>query len=171
MKGSKKVNVSDRIFWARFWSKVNMPSDFQCWEWRASTTTGGYGRIDMDDGIVLAHRVAYEMLVGPIPDGLMLRHHCDNPRCVNPRHLIPGTAQENSNDAVFRGRTAVGAKNGRTKLSDEQVDYIRRNPDRIPLKELARKFGVAASTVSLVRSGKRRVVVGGTGVEPVTDGV
>jgi hypothetical protein len=88
---------------ARFWSKVDKSGD--CWLWTGSTARGGYpGFFVMRDGIernVMAHRYAYELLVGPIPDGLQLDHLCRIRHCVNPTHLEPVTPRENT----IRGNT------------------------------------------------------------------
>ena len=82
----------------RFWSKVNKTE--ACWLWTAAKSTRGYGSIGTGDRrTALAHRVAYELLVGPIPEGLTLDHLCRNHGCVNPAHLEPVTQREN----VLRG--------------------------------------------------------------------
>lgn len=100
----------------RFWSKVNQdgpipehdPSLGPCWPWIPNGLIQGYGQFSLNGVNVRAHRYAYEMLVGPIPDGLMLDHlchargfcpggpTCPHRRCVNPDHLRPSTAQENN---------------------------------------------------------------------------
>ncbi len=101
----------------------------------------------------MAHRIAYELASGPIPEGLILRHSCDNSLCCNPRHLTPGTFADNSRDCVERGRIAHGEKHGRAKINTEQALYIRRNPDKLKGVELASRFGISESTVSYIRSG------------------
>lgn len=80
----------------RFWSRVEKTDG--CWLW-AGYPTGGYGRIRVDGRRMAAHRFAYELLVGPIPDGLVIDHLCRNPLCVNPAHLEATTQQIN----VLRG--------------------------------------------------------------------
>jgi predicted DNA-binding transcriptional regulator AlpA len=77
----------------RFWEKVE-PTGF-CWEWTAFKDRKGYGRFRVDDRTMQAHRVAYELLVGPIPEGLHLDHLCRNTSCVNPDHLEPVDLAEN----------------------------------------------------------------------------
>lgn len=79
---------------ARFWSKVRIIPDC-CWEWQAGTTPYGYGHFSLDGRKVVAHRHAYESLIGPVPEGLQLDHLCRNPACIRPDHLEPVTASEN----------------------------------------------------------------------------
>ena len=78
----------------RFWQRVDKSGE--CWMWTGSRNTKGYGRFDSDGRHLMAHRVAYEMLVGPIPDGMQLDHLCRVPACVNPAHLEPVTSRENT---------------------------------------------------------------------------
>mgnify|MGYP001608583411 CR=1 FL=1 len=77
----------------RFWAKVLVGDG--CWDWQASKTPGGYGSFRAADRTVCAHRFSYELLVGPIPEGLDLDHLCRNKGCVNPEHLEPVTRREN----------------------------------------------------------------------------
>jgi hypothetical protein len=82
-------------------------TDSGCWEWNGRRVDGNYGAFDavrLGFSGARAHRVMYEHHVEPIPDGLDLRHKCDNPPCVNPDHLIPGTRLDNMRDMVERGR-------------------------------------------------------------------
>lgn len=86
----------------RFWSKVTKTDG--CWVWAASRGRQGYGHFDLDGKIEKAHRVAYQLVLGPIPDGAFILHSCDNPPCVNPAHLRVGTHVDNMRDMVERQR-------------------------------------------------------------------
>ena len=91
----------------RFWSKVAAVGNVcECWEWTASHDSSGYGHIWLTTGNVKAHRLSYELVVGRIPDGLVLDHLCVNRNCVNPWHLEPVTSGENTRRSEING-TAV----------------------------------------------------------------
>lgn len=91
MSGQRYRDIEERM-----WIQVNIPGDAStCWEWQGRRQ-GNYGRIGGGGFHVLAHRLAYQLVVGPIPDGLDIDHLCFNPPCVNPFHLEPVTRSENS---------------------------------------------------------------------------
>ncbi|MFJ6010172.1 HNH endonuclease [Streptomyces halstedii] len=86
----------------RLWEKVRKTEG--CWEWTGSKNNHGYGRINVNRYPAYAHRVAYELVTGEDITGLNLLHSCDNPGCVKPEHLTPGTHKENMRDMVAKGR-------------------------------------------------------------------
>jgi len=136
---------------ARFLSKVDKDGANGCWNWTASCATNGYGHFNIDGKMIRAHRVAYELYVGEIPDGLLVRHKCkQNRKCVNPEHLETGTHQENMNDRIRDDTTANGIKHGRAKLNDDSVREIRRlyALGNITYKQLGIQFGVHQTTLS-----------------------
>lgn len=118
----------------RFWSKTDVRGPEECWPWLASTARGGYGQFAIRHGsLTPAHRYAWTLANGPIPDGLWVLHSCDNPPCCNPAHLFLGTQQDNVDDMCSKRRHWAhkgmsgnrGTKNGRAKLNDADVHLIR----------------------------------------------
>lgn len=96
-------------FSERFWAKVEKTDD--CWNWTAMTDPQGYGRFAVGGIPKLAHRVAYELLVGPIPQGKLIDHTCYKPACVRPSHLRPVTAKQNQeNRAGVRAHSRSGVR-------------------------------------------------------------
>ena len=120
-------------------------SDNGCWEWQGAESYG-YGVILRNKERLRVHRVAYELWCEPIPKGMVIRHKCDNPCCVNPSHLETGTQAENIRDIVSRGR------HGRTKLTKQQVKAIRASAE--PNRALADKYGVGIIAIRRARSGE-----------------
>lgn len=92
----------------RFWEKVRRVGPSSCWEWTAHCDRRGYGEIGSSGNRgkphLRAHRVSWEIHNGPIPDGLFVLHRCDNRKCVNPHHLFLGTAKDNTQDMLAKGR-------------------------------------------------------------------
>lgn len=96
---------------ARIMARVEVQPN-GCWLWHGGKTKAGYGQVYVAGKNRRVHRAVYEAMVGPIPPGLFLCHHCDRPACVNPEHLYIGTPLDNSRDRVRRSRSACGECNG-----------------------------------------------------------
>ena len=123
-----------------------------CFLWLGYSTSEGYGRVRIQNRSENAHRVAYREHIGDIPDGLLVRHRCDNPSCVNPLHLVLGSDVDNASDKVLRRRTP-------RKLSDASVREIRAASGRY--RDIAASHGISASYVSFIKNGQKRSYVGG----------
>jgi hypothetical protein len=140
----------------RFWDKVEkIPGG--CWVWTAGKIKRGYGRFRLNGKLVLAHRIAYQDLVGPIPEGLFVCHHCDNLSCVNPEHLFLGTVVDNVDDMMRKGRDVNprGEQHGMAKLSENEVVEIRRRVAAGEYKsqtKLGKEFGVSNQLISRIAS-------------------
>ena len=106
----------------RFWAKVEKSGE--CWIWTASRRGKGYGLVRFRGRNAQAHRASYEMHNGPIPDGAVVRHKCDNPPCVNPDHLELGTVADNNRDMSERGRStsyANGTWGGKCRSGRHEI--------------------------------------------------
>lgn len=141
----------------RFWEKVDKAGP--CWLWTASKDRKGYGRIMRPGGRggpLLATRVSWELHYGPIPDGLFVCHHCDNPSCVRPDHLFLGDQFANMGDCSAKGRMHPGEQNGGAKLTEDDVREIRRRyrAGGISQSALAREYGLCQASVHELISGK-----------------
>lgn len=135
-----------------FWSKIKTGAPSECWPWTASRRRG-YGRYGIAKGPTLsAHRVAYALTKGAIPDGLCVLHKCDNPPCCNPDHLILGTIADNNADRKRKGRNgqggARGTKHRSAKLTDSDVIDIRRAvASGATQPEMANAYGLSIQSV------------------------
>jgi hypothetical protein len=140
----------------RLLEKIVLGAKSGCWEWAGAAGPQGYGFIKHKDGAQLrAHRVAYELVYGPIPPGMFVCHHCDNPGCVRPSHLFLGTQRDNMADMVAKGRAArlSGERNGSAKLNAAAIDEIRKSNDTHDC--LAARFSVSPSAIGLIRRRER----------------
>ena len=132
-----------------------------CWIWLGPVRARGYGAVydATKKKTVIAHRASYEVYKGPIGEGLFVCHTCDMPSCVNPDHLFLGTHQDNSNDAVKKGRSRKGHYPYNTVLSSKQVLAI--FEDSRPYAQISAEFNVASSTISQIKSGDQWSIVTG----------
>lgn len=161
----------------RFWAKVDKSGD--CWLWQSSVNPKGYGDFHAQKRTILAHRFAWIITRGPIPAGLYVCHHCDNPPCVNPDHLWVGTPADNQRDMALKGRSAKGERSGmrlhpernpnrlypgnsphgskahKAKLTEEDVLRIRELAGRgMPVNHIADMFPVSRRAIRAILDGK-----------------
>lgn len=139
----------------RFYAKV-IPGPNDCQDWGGTTDKMGYGKICVLEisRYLKAHRLSWVLANGPIPkDRPVIRHICDRPVCVNPKHLICGTQVQNVRDAVIKGRNSAGRFEGhrKAKLTWQQVNEIRqRRSAGEACAALGREFGVGRDQVSRI---------------------
>lgn len=139
-----------------------------CWEWVGGRSKSGYGACNRNVGghrESLIHRWSWYIHNGPIPDGMWVLHHCDNPPCCNPDHLFLGTQLDNLKDMINKGRDtkARGSKIGLSKLKEMDVVEIKTLiKSGVKCREIAIKFGVSKRTINYISQGKswRHVVCG-----------
>jgi hypothetical protein len=141
----------------RFWSYVKVAGVDECWEWVGYRTRNGYGKLRVVEKLVSAHRMAWEIANGPIPEGpgyhgTCVRHRCDNRACCNPAHLLLGTHKQNMADAKERRRRADGERHYRSKLTSADVVDIRQSVSSTA--DIADRLGVSPATVWQVRDGR-----------------
>ena len=145
----------------RFWSKVHKGNPDECWPWVAAKANG-YGRVWLGGSpptgrLYPAHRIAWVLVNSPIPDGLCVCHHCDNPACVNPAHLFLGTNEDNMADMVAKGRQVRGELHGRAKLTEAEVRAIRREyaVGDITYREIGEQYRVSLPLIHNIVHRKR----------------
>ena len=128
-----------------------------CWLWKGAKNEYGYGIFLLpNEKTVRAHRYSYEFFKGPIPEGLIVMHTCDNPPCVNPAHLQLGTKADNNADTAIKRRHNYGTKHWNGRLTEQDVIDIRMSFEKT--KDLAKQYGVNASHIWRIRYGNARRV-------------
>lgn len=128
----------------------------ECWLWTGRKDKSGYGRVQRKGPYTYAHRIAWTIANGPVPDGMDVLHHCDVRNCCNPAHLWLGTHEDNMKDMHRKGR-------GSTKLKPEQVREIRQalagiTGKKVPsgtYQRLAAKYGVTDKQIWTIRTGRQ----------------
>jgi len=107
------------------WKYIDKKGEDDCWNWMRCLDVFGYGQITIDYKVYKCHRIVYELVYSIIPNGLLVLHHCDNPKCCNPKHLWLGNHDDNINDMVKKGRQRRGENVNTCKLTEQQVLKIR----------------------------------------------
>ncbi len=167
------MNISKR---ERFYGKVLVRSDAECWPWLGFIGPDGYGTFWVNElqRMIGAHVVSYCLEYGRPEnnkkvDNKEICHSCDNPSCVNPKHLFLGTHKDNMEDCRKKDRNAYGTRHYKSKLSDEDIIFVKNWKG--PIKTLAIKFNMQYSHLCRIRSGstdrekKRRALDARRGIE------
>jgi predicted DNA-binding protein (UPF0251 family) len=154
----KRIDYSDPFSkqnYVRFWSKVKLTANPDvCWDWIRCLGKDGYGMFQINGRAIRAHRFSYLITNKKLPDGKLVCHTCDNPKCVNPNHLFLGSALDNVSDCIAKKRRTPlkGDKSGRSKLKEDEVLSIFKtyNEGHVTQDELAQKYNVSSKTISKI---------------------
>lgn len=136
----------------RFYDRCIPVPESGCWLWTHGCFRGGYGAIRVAGKQLKAHRLSWEMHVGPIPQGLLVCHKCDTPSCVNPSHLFLGTDAENSADCMNKNRQLFGERNSHARITLETAKSIRNAS--WSLRQIAELHECSQFTVWAIRTGR-----------------
>lgn len=128
----------------------------ECWIWSGAKNERGYGQFAVNGVRKYAHRASYELVNGPIPEGLVCCHRCDTPSCCNPAHIVAGTQKYNLMDMAAKGRAnphgRAGADHYATRFSADEIAEIRKRKGEKPLRQMASDYGVSFSTMQRIMS-------------------
>lgn len=162
------IQIPDKAL-KRFWSKVEIKPDNECWIWRGKLDKSGYGEFYFpyrEGKHTRAHQVSWIIHFGLFEDKMSVCHICDNPSCVNPNHLFVGTQADNNADRDRKGRRRSrflygkdhpqhGTNSKFHKLSENDVRKIRELRGKQTLRETAEMFGVSHGLISNIYQGRK----------------
>lgn len=140
----------------RFWQKVSLSNNAECWPWGASVNSNGYGQVGLTTGgvsrILKAHKVAWEIAHDlTIPENARASHSCGNRLCCNPHHVIISTTSDGTNDPKGHAR---GQDHGKSKLTDKQVRMVKYQLVGFSTRQIADLLGVRYNAIWDIRKGK-----------------
>lgn len=151
-RNAPQTTFRKRSILERFFERIRFNGD--CWCWTGRLDTGGYGKFGSKNGSAeRAHRASFKLFIGEIPNGKIICHRCNNPACVNPKHLYAGTSSDNTNDAVRAGRMYTSSK-----LTPNQVIEIKerlKNWKWGMCGKLAKEFGVSLNAIKCIKSNRQ----------------
>ena len=139
-----------------FWQMVDMSTGQDgCWPWTGPRSGAGYGRFSYSGRRYPAHRIAYELLDGHIPAGLLVCHRCDNPPCYNPAHLFLGTMADNMADMVSKGRQNKGERHHWAVYTEAQMsESLTMYRDGVSWADILARTGVSKCSVYFAARGR-----------------
>lgn len=149
----------------RLWARVDKSNPNGCWIWQGACNSKGYGQINSGECNLYTHRLSWEFEHGPIPAGALILHKCDRNypvgdityrRCCNPAHLFLGTAKDNTEDMLSKGREARGERMNSAKLAEPEVLEIRElfATGNFTKSELGRRYNVTKGIIRGIVNGK-----------------
>jgi hypothetical protein len=157
LRAPQRSSLVERLEFTGWTEVVRRPDLGPCWEWNGGKYESGYGQVSTPGDISRpAHRMAYIAWVGPLEDGQHACHKCDNPPCMNPSHIFPGTRKDNMQDCAQKDRTCHGERHGGHKLTEGDVRDIRAvyATGSISQRALGEAYGVEQSNISAIVRGK-----------------
>ena len=142
---------------ARFWSKVAVGRENECWLWHGARMKDGYGNIKWDGAYWRAHRLAYYLEYGSVPAMRVIAHTCDTPLCVNPRHLFLATHSENMADMARKHRTKWERHPELTKITRSDASAMRAMyaTGMYTQRQIQERYGLSQSHTSAILGGRR----------------
>lgn len=146
------AKLASRVDHEDFWAKVHKGE--RCWIWMGTKHRYGYGACAKRYGDTRAHRAAWKYINGPIPEGKVLCHKCDNKLCVNPFHLFVGTQKDNMADNKAKGKSSYGERSWNAKLTDALVLEIRGLKGTATQLEIAGRYGMSQASIGHIMSGR-----------------
>lgn len=158
---SNLIEGTSEHFNERFWSKVEIGENDECWEWSAAQHEFGYGAFRVGSKAkktacnAKSHRIAWMLFNGPIPKNRHVLHHCDNPPCCNPSHLFLGNDLVNQIDRTRKGRGNTGSNHPMAILNEEQVSKIKSRLFTNEVQQrIAEEFGISPQALSSIKFGR-----------------
>ncbi len=150
----------------RFWKKVEIRGEDDCWEWTAALNTSGYGHIQVSTKrLSVAHRVCYMLRFGDIPPKMLVCHSCDNPKCVNPKHLWIGTHNQNMEDMASKIRSSNPSSRkvwtNPEIINQTVLEIVDKYKKGMSQAELALEFSLSKNTISRIVLGRSRGAITG----------
>ena len=137
----------------RFWRRVHKTEG--CWLWSGPKDNDGYGRAYHDGSTWRTNRLAWSLVMGPVPGDKWVLHRCDTPACVRPSHLFLGSHLDNMRDCLMKGRRPSGDAHLRSKLTQAKVLGVRELlSSGVTQRRIAKMYGVSQSAIQLIRSGR-----------------